>query len=125
MSFAICYEFGDLAALVGTLNAGSLPTQLRNECRRYINGGLDQWDVAPLGVFPGSNPINCPECRILPCTYGTLVDFIAILRTVSAHFVSQGTSTAATLYFLALADDLEGDAGAPTGANDSGREPWP
>jgi hypothetical protein len=125
MAFAICYEFGDLAALAGTLSASSLPAQLRNEARRYLNGGLDQWDVAPLGVVPGEHAASCPECRILTCSYGTLVAFIQLLRDVSAHFVSQGTATEATRYFLALADDLEGDESAPTGANSSGREPYP
>jgi hypothetical protein len=122
--FAICYELGDLAALVGTLNASSLPSGLRNEARRYLNGGLDQWDTAPTGVFPGSDPANCPLCKIVTCSYGTLVAFIQLLRDVSAHFVAQGTATDATRYFLALADDLEGDASAPTGQNDSGRDPY-
>lgn len=114
-----------MAALAASLAGSSLPAQLRNEARRFVNGGLDLWDVSPSGVFPGSDPVNCPACHIVTCTYGTLPEFIQILRDIAAHFQSQGTSTDATRYLLALADDLEGDASAPTGSNDSGREPYP
>lgn len=125
MSFGICWEFVDMAAMAGSLNGASLPTTLRNEARRYLNGGLDHWDTSPAGVFPGSDPSLCPNCHIVTCSYGTLVAFIQLLRDIAAWFVSQGTSTDATRYLLALADDIEGDAQAPTGTNDSGREPYP
>lgn len=125
MSFGICWELGDMAAMAGTLQSVSLSNQLTNEARRYINGGLGNWATSPAGVFPGSDPANCPLCHIVTCTYGTIPAFIQLLRDISAYFVSQGTSTDATRYLRALADDLEGDASAPTGQNDSGREPWP
>lgn len=121
MSFGICWEFSDMSALAGALNGASLPNALKNEARRYLNGGLAQWDTSPAGKFPGDTSI-CPNCHIVTCTYGTLTAFIQLIRDISAWFVSQGTSTDATRYLLALADDL---ASPPLGANSSGREPYP
>lgn len=125
MSFGICWEMVDMAAMAGSFAGSSLPAALRNEARKYLQGGLEQWDVSPPGVFPGSDPVNCPNCHIVTCTYGTLAAFLKLLRDIAAHFQSQGTSSDATRYLLALADDVEGDASAPTGSNDSGREPYP
>lgn len=116
---------GDMAAMAGSLVGSSLPASLRNEARKYLQGGLESWDVSPAGVFPGSDPVNCPDCHIVTCTYGTLLEFIQMLRNVADHFVAQGTSTDATRYLRALADDIEGDGSTPTGQNDSGREPYP
>lgn len=123
MSFGICYEFEDLSAMAGTLNAGSLPASLRNEARRFWNGGLNQWDASPAGVFPGSNPALCPLCHIVTCSYGTLAQFIALLRAIANDFRSRGTSNEATEYMLALANDLSTAPGV--GQNDAGREPYP
>lgn len=122
MSFGICYEFGDLSSMMGSLNAQSLPTALKNEVRKYWNAGLNVWDTSPAGVFPGSDPANCPLCHIVTCTYGTLPAFIQLLRDCQAAFVAAGISTEATRYLLALADDL---SSGTIGANDSGREPYP
>lgn len=123
MAFAICYEPPDVEAMGQQLNLGSLPAALRNEARRYWNGGLNTYATAPVGVLPGSSQALCPSCRIISCTYGTLVGFIQILRDVAAHHAASGTANDATRYLLALADDLSTPPGV--GKNDSGREPWP
>ena len=123
MTFAICYELPDVEAMGQQLNSNALPSALRNEARRYWNGGLNAYATSPVGVFPGSNAALCPSCHIITCTYGTLPAFVQILRGVSAAFQSAGTANDATRYLLALADDLSTAPGI--GKNDSGREPYP
>lgn len=120
MSFGICWELSDMSAMAGSLQAASLPTALRNEARRYLNGGLGAWDTSPAGQF---DTAICPLCHIVACTYGTLPAFIQLLRDIAAHFQSQGTATEATRYLLSLADDLSAPPGI--GQNSSGREPYP
>lgn len=125
MSFGICWELSDMAALAASLNGSSLSGQLRNDARHYLQNGLSQWDQSPAGQFPWDTGI-CPNCHIVTYTGSrTLTQFIGTVRAVADHFVSIGQSTDATQYLRALADDIEGDTQNPTGHNSSGAEPWP
>ena len=111
MAFAIFFEPEDASQIAGSLNAATLPTALKNEGRKYWNGGLKNWATAPVGTFPGDEA-SCPLCRTLVingsgCTLAGLrqlmLDIAAFLGTDSAR------------YLIALAEDM----------GLTGKEPWP
>ena len=112
MAFAIFYEFADASALAGTLNAGALPNAIKNEARRYWNGGLKDWSSAPVGQSPFDPPGACTQCRTIVITYGTLAGFRQL-----CYDAANALGTEAARYLIALADDMAGVSGAV--------EPWP
>jgi hypothetical protein len=112
MAFAIFYDLGDLSSLAGTTQTASLPTNLKNEARKYWNGGLKDWSTAPVAQSPYEEPGACPNCRRVVITYGTLAAFRQLLYDIANYL-----GTEAARYLIALADDMGGLAGAV--------EPWP
>ena len=119
MTFAICWERGDMSALAGSLQSVDLSSTLRNEARRYINGGLGNWASSPAGTLDNS---ICPTCHIVTCTYGTIPALITLIRQISSYLQGLGQNTDSVRYLLALADDL---SAPPVGNNSSGKDPYP
>lgn len=111
MAFAFFYEMEDLSALAGSLQAPALSNTLKNRARTFWNGGLKDWTAAPAGAAPG-DAVNCPLCRTLVISAGTLADFRQLCYDV-ADFLGTDTSN----YLRALADDMANPSGA--------QEPWP
>jgi len=114
MAFAIFYEPEDVATITGSINAGTLPQNLKTTARKYWNGGLKDWATAPLGHAPTDN--SCPLCRIVVIDGAqcTLAEFRQLLLDVGAFL---GNATVAGDYLVALSVDM----GSPAGAI----EPWP
>jgi hypothetical protein len=112
MAFAIFFEPEDAAAIAGSINAGTLPTAMKNEARKYWMGGLSGWATAPVGAPPGDT--SCPLCRILVISGSglTLAAFIALCKQIGAFI---GSGTVAGHYLEKLAVEM-----AQTGI-----EPWP
>ena len=96
--------------MVGTARAPSLPPDLRNRVTQYWNGGLKDWDTAPVGSAPGD--CCCPLCRRVVISGGSLGDFANLLDDIAAFF---GTKEAE--YLTALANEIRQPQG--------GVEPWP
>jgi len=115
VAFAIFYEPSDISQIAGSLNAATLPTALKNEGRKYWNGGLKNWATAPIGHAPGDNA--CPLCRVVVIDAPglTLAGLIALCNAVGAFI---GSGTVAGHYLEKLAVDM-GDPNA------GGVEPWP
>jgi len=112
MAFAIFYELEDLSEIVGSLNASSLPPQMRSTINHYWNGGVKNWDTAPMGQSPYDPPGACNLCRTLVITYGNLAEFRQLLVDVANTL-----GTVQARYLLSLAADMGGTSGAV--------EPWP
>lgn len=113
MAFAIFFEPEDASQIAGSINAQSLPTALKNEARKYWNGGLKNWATAPVGTFPGDE-LSCPLCRTLVMDGPglTLAGFITLCREVGAFI---GSGTVAGHYLEKLATEM----------TQTGRDPWP
>jgi len=112
MAFAIFFEPEDASQIAGSINAATLPVALRNEGRKYWNGGLKDWATAPVGAPPGD--LACPLCRTLVIDGPglTLAAFIALCREVGAFI---GSGTVAGHYLEKLAVEMA----------QTGRDPWP
>ena len=112
MAFAIFFEPEDASQIAGSVNAATLPTALRNEGRKYWNGGLKNWATAPVGAPPGDT--SCPLCRTLVMDGPglTLAAFIALCQQIGAFI---GSGTVAGHYLEKLAVEM-----AQTGV-----DPWP
>ncbi len=105
MGFAILYEPSDLQVIGDSVsNAGSLAglsSADRKLARSYWNAGIR--DYATAAPYTGDS--YCPLCRILPCTFGTVADFTALLHRVADQLGGNWT------YLHALADDIARDSG--------------
>lgn len=112
MAFAIFYELEDLSSIAGSIQASSLPQQMKGTINHYWQGGVKNWDTAPVGQSPSDPPGACPACRTLVVTYGTLAEFRQLLLDVAAAL-----GTDAARYLIALSQDMGGSSGAV--------EPWP
>ncbi len=113
--FAICYEPSDMAAIAAAIQDIRLPNAIRQRGKEYWDGGLSGWSTAPLGVFPGSDPNACTQCRVLiinPTHGGNLAGFRQLCIDTAASL-----GDAVSSYLIALAADMGGSDGA--------REPYP
>jgi hypothetical protein len=111
MAFVIWYELSDLNIIAGAIAAsnGVIPVADRNLARKYWQGGIDGWATAPVGH--ASADANCPLCRELVCTFGTLTEFRALLDRIADALGGD------TLYLHKLAEDMGNWWGA--------KDPWP
>lgn len=100
MAFAIWYELIDLDIVAGALqaNAANITQADKNLARRYWQGGISGWATAPVGHASGDD--NCPLCRQLVCTYGTLTEFRALLDRIADALGGDA------LYLHSLAEDM-------------------
>ena len=121
MAFAIFYEPSDLSSIAANgLPSSPIVQQLTNAQRqtaqRVWNGGLSQWQVAPVGQSPLDPAGACPLCRTLVIDASpnvTLQQFRDLLYAI-ANVLGGGPEVH---YVRALADDMGGTSGAI--------EPWP
>jgi hypothetical protein len=101
MSFAILYELSDLNWIGGSTQTaqsfGALTNADRTLARKYWQNGIRDWATAP--AYTGE-PDTCPLCRILPCTYGTVAEFAALLHRVADALGGDA------LYLHAIAEDV-------------------
>jgi hypothetical protein len=100
MTFAIWYETVDLNVVAGAINASTAPISQadKNLAKKYWQGGIDGWATAPLGHHP--NDLTAPLARQLVCTFGTLVEFRALLDRVADALGGDA------LYLHSLAADM-------------------
>jgi len=111
MAFAIFYEPEDASQIAGSVNAATLPVVLKNEARKYWNGGIKNWATAPLGTFPGDEA-SCPLCRVVVISGAglTLAGLIQLCLDIAA-FIGGSSGN----YLVKLANDMM----------QTGRDPWP
>lgn len=106
MGFALLYELSDLNVIGGsTQTAGSLNALTNTDrtlAKKYWNGGIQNWATAP--AYTG-DPVYCPNCRILACTYGTVAEFVALCHRVADALGGDA------LYLHAIANDIAGASG--------------
>lgn len=106
MGFALLYELEDLNVIGGSVNAAGTLNALsaadRSLAKKYWNGGIRDWATAP--AYTG-DPVYCPLCRILPCTYGTVAEFAALCHRAADALGGDA------LYLHAIADDIVGRSG--------------
>ncbi len=114
MAFAIFYDPSDASSIVGSVNAATLPTAMRNLARKYWNGGLNAWATAPLGGSPLDDPQYWGDARtiVIDGPGLTLAEFRQLLLDIAAFL-----GTDAARYLIALSADMGGHSGAI--------EPWP
>jgi len=111
MAFAIFFEPEDASQIAGSINAATLPVTIRNEARKYWNGGLKDWATAPVGTFPGDEA-SCPLCRTLIIDGPGLT--LAGLRQVMLD-IAAFLGTDAGWYLATLSREM----------GQTGRDPWP
>lgn len=111
MAFVIWYELVDLNLVAGAIQANSAAiTQAdKNLGRKYWNGGVDGWATAPVGHAAADT--NCPLCRQLVITFGTLTEFRGLLDRIADALGGDA------LYLHSLAADMGNWWG--------GKDPWP
>jgi hypothetical protein len=111
VAFVVWYELEDLNVVAGAVNtgAGTVSQADRNLARKYWQGGVSGWATAPVGHWNGDT--NCPKCRQLVITFGTLAEFRALLDRIADALGGDA------LYLHKLAEDM----GNPWG----GQDPFP
>lgn len=117
MAFAIFYSTADMVALqtaaISAIADARLKGQLKTKATGYWNGGIKDWQTAPLTTpeEAAAHNLNIDpgDTRTIVVTYGSLADLIATLYQIVAIDPAWG-------FLHAVASDLGVGGGV---------EPWP